>query len=371
MSQSNESSSQHNGPPKYGPVRIKHVTGQPMITTPVKTKNILLVGLTGSGKTSLVSGLANNDGKVDNQDVRSGPRAVTKNIHKYASLQVTHDSTDYVLNFYDTRGIADPDKNIDQIKQEWEEFVTTELAQLDVVVLVFRPDRLRRGIPDEIHSIFQFFKHAGATSDNFVVVLSHCEWRNDETIDDYWEQISTDPDMKDVFSFCKSYAPVGFPKVSDYDVENHPELTSLCRASVQQSRELFISAIIHPSTPLNLRTMVVGDIIERMTQASLDQLDEAKANIDQVEEKSRSLVNEIIELESKLQDHSKQSDENNMKMRQEFQRAVDESNRASAEMNRRQGVEEFARQLQEKIRQQQNAINSIETANSSSNCVLM
>jgi hypothetical protein len=283
---------------------LQHTEGEDdaLITTRVVVKSVLVIGLTGSGKTALLNSVVNNENKIDDDRVRLAPRAVTQHIVKYQSVALEREGQQYTFNLYDTRGVGDPEMPVARIQEEWTIFVTKELAQLYKIVFVFKPDRIRSQYSNEILKTFQYFKDAGAVSDNFIIVLSHFEFYKPEVIQSFYNELLNDAEVGDIFDFCKTWIATGCPKTSDW--KPLPGLHEAALASTRSSRSLFVTAILENSPKVDLRQRIFGvrekEYQEQQIEATLKQLEEAKIEAAQrVEELRQHMERAMVETEMK------------------------------------------------------------------------
>lgn len=84
----------------------------------VKSRNILIAGLTGSGKSSIIKSIISQDADVP--IAKMSVRSVTKDLalygdNKIKDLSPGNKDGEYIVNLFDTVGLGDPDVDVPTI----------------------------------------------------------------------------------------------------------------------------------------------------------------------------------------------------------------------------------------------------------------
>ncbi|UJR19768.1 hypothetical protein I4U23_022902 [Adineta vaga] len=187
--------------------------------TKAKSRNILIAGLTGSGKSSIIKSIISPD--HDSPISKMSICSVTKNLALYGDNKIKDHSPDnknaeYIVNLFDTVGLGDPDVDVPTILRQIVDATQTDLAKIHKVVFCFKMDRLRAKMSEDLNILYNFFKMVGAHPDNFVICLTFCDILNNETISAFWDELKVHSDLAMVKE-VKNVTYTSFPNISECD----------------------------------------------------------------------------------------------------------------------------------------------------------
>jgi GTPase SAR1 family protein len=161
-------------------------------TTVITNKNILVVGLTGSGKSSIISAICNvQEGKEISQ---MSCKSVTTNLTMYPNNKIvnpTKKSDEYSINCFDTVGLGDGKISVPVILKQIIDLMPKQLSTIHQVVFCFKMDRLRAEMSKELSIVYNFFKLVGAKPEHFTICLTFCDILNNQTIKRFWDELAT------------------------------------------------------------------------------------------------------------------------------------------------------------------------------------
>jgi predicted GTPase len=118
----------------------------------IETVNVLVAGLTGSGKSSIIKAICAGD----QVDVQMSPNSVTTNLTMYANNLIVNPNPDmkrkkYTVNLFDTVGLGDNNVNVPTILRQIVEFMPKYLSTVHKIVFCFKMDRLRKKMSEELN----------------------------------------------------------------------------------------------------------------------------------------------------------------------------------------------------------------------------
>jgi GTP-binding protein EngB required for normal cell division len=214
------------------------------IVKKVVTKNILIVGLTGSGKSSIIDALCNPG--VENV-VKMSPKSVTKNLAMYLDNKIidpTDDTKEYIINLFDTVGLGDGTVDVPIILRQIIEVMPKELSKIHKIVFCFKMDRLRAFMSQELTMMYNFFKLVGAKPENFVMCLTFCDILNDKTIGEFWNELKKFEDLPMTVE-VKAVTYTAFPNIQECDTDH--DLIKYLRNKIEKSKlRVFRSVVMSP-----------------------------------------------------------------------------------------------------------------------------
>jgi len=187
----------------------------------IKDRNIVIVGLTGSGKSSIIKSLCSLNDK--NCAVKMSFKSVTTNLTMYENNLVTNpnDSSDqYSTNLFDTVGLGDTDVDVPDILRQIIEDIPKNLSKIHRIVFCFKMDRLRAQMSEALNLVYHFFKLVGAQPENFVVCLTFCDILQDSTIKNYWDEL-TKNDVLELMKEIKKVTYTSFPNFAESDKDEN------------------------------------------------------------------------------------------------------------------------------------------------------
>jgi GTP-binding protein EngB required for normal cell division len=231
----------------------------------VVTKNILIVGLTGSGKSSIIESLC-NPGQMNM--VKMSPKSVTQNLSMYLDNKIvdpTDSNKEYIINLFDTVGLGDGTVDVPIILRQIIEVMPKELSKIHKIVFCFKMDRLRAFMSQELTMVYNFFKLVGAKPSNFVVCLTFCDILNDKTIGQFWNELKKMEDLP-MTEEVKSVTYTSFPNLSECD--NDVELIKYIRNKIERSKlRIFNSVVVSPED-----AFFPHDVMVKMTEVDFKKL---------------------------------------------------------------------------------------------------
>ncbi len=180
-----------------------------------KTKKFILVGLVGSGKSSvariLQEGL-NEQWLNPDEGVSASARSRTKEVKAKTNLKVKRGPDTVTMDVYDTPGFGDPRMPFAEILHSLVDDFSTTISEIDRIVFCFKYDRLRAELARELRLCYDFFRKVGAEDHHFLVCVTFAEYARHEQVDDFMNELATMPD----FDFLGKLHMIhsGFPDMS-------------------------------------------------------------------------------------------------------------------------------------------------------------
>src|SRR3989338_5916375 len=165
-------------------------------TETLNEQTILVVGVTGSGKTSLIQYMTKKyDEEIELDKIKATSASSTKDIIHYESdYFIDHDKTKHKFQFYDTIGIGADDIKIDTIS-----ILINKMIQitptLNKILIVMKMERNRDNVIRDLHQMIAFFNKIGAKERHLYLILTHAEHELDplDFIKKMVEDINTNP----------------------------------------------------------------------------------------------------------------------------------------------------------------------------------
>ena len=210
----------------------------------IKSRVILITGLTGSGKSSIIKALCSYDDEGREVETKMSFRAVTKNLYTYSNNLITNpkDREDkYAVTLIDTVGLGDNSIDVTTILKQIVENIPKFLSTVHRVVFCFKMDRLRAKMSEELSIMYKFFKMLGAKAENFMICLTFCDILSDETIGSFWEELKLYDDLEMVKEI-KSVTFTSFPNLNECD--NEESLRTYLERKARVSRRRVFKSII-------------------------------------------------------------------------------------------------------------------------------
>jgi len=177
----------------------------------INTMNILIVGLTGSGKSSIIESLCGSD---EVKIAKMCPVPVTKNLNMYLDNKVQKNGKEYVINLFDTVGLGDGVTDVPTILKQIMEIMPKELSWISKIVFCFKMDRLRAKMSEELSILYNFFKMVGAKEENFVMCLTFTDILSDDTIGKFWTELEKVEELPMVREI-KNVTYTSFPNIAE------------------------------------------------------------------------------------------------------------------------------------------------------------
>ena len=206
---------------------------------------ILIVGLTGSGKSSIIKALCSGEDEQGNAvQVKMSFRSVTKNLQEYSNNLIINpkDKNDkYAVTLIDTVGLGDTQVDVQTILKQVIENIPLCLSKIHRIVFCFKMDRLRARMSEELSVMYKFFKMVGAKAENFVLCLTFCDILNDRTIGEFWEELKLCEDLEMVKEIQK-VTYTSFPDLDECDDDEY--LRKYLHHKARTSRRRVFSSII-------------------------------------------------------------------------------------------------------------------------------
>lgn len=179
---------------------VKSLTGK-------STRNIIIIGNTGVGKSSLANViLGQGEFIVSNLQNRRKAHAQTNHF--------VVDNTEYNIKLIDTDM-----GSTDEILHEMRSFVSViRNHEINLVMLVFKEGRVTNCQSEKLKSLIDCLNPMA--SEITALVVTHCELKNSATRDSIMSNYQKDDKTKDLSAFAmKGVFPVGFPVLGDIDKE--------------------------------------------------------------------------------------------------------------------------------------------------------
>jgi GTP-binding protein EngB required for normal cell division len=204
----------------------------------VKSRNILVVGLTGSGKSSIIGSICGVEGIASLR-----LRSVTSNITLYQDNKITDpdNGDEYVINLFDTVGLGDQNVDVPKILKQIIEIMPTELSKIHKIVFCFKMDRLRAFMAQELNSVYNFFKLVGAKIENFVICLTFCDILNNKTIGDFWNEMKETADLE-MAKEIRQVTFVSFPNLHECDQVD--SLLEYLKGKIENSKVRIFNSVV-------------------------------------------------------------------------------------------------------------------------------
>lgn len=217
----------------------------------VVTKNIIFIGLTGSGKSSLIKVVSGKSlDKASSDDVKMTFEAVTNQVGFAKGNKITVDSKDYVINAFDTVGFGDPSTPFTVILRQIAQRLRIDLNEIHRVVLCFKMDRLRARMAEELNAAYKFFKFLGAKDKNFLVAITFTDFYNKKTIDNFIESLKKSKHFKFIEDGKMTITKLAFPNFSECD--DDPGLVDYMKRKVRESQgRLLKDLVLTQEDPFN------------------------------------------------------------------------------------------------------------------------
>lgn len=235
----------------------------------IKQRVILIVGLTGSGKSSIIKALCSGEDEHGNGiQVKMCFRSVTKNLQEYSNNLIVNpkDHNDkYAVTLIDTVGLGDSQVDVQTILKQVVENIPMCLSKIHRIVFCFKMDRLRAKMSEELSIMYKFFKMVGAKPENFVLCLTFCDILNDRTIGEFWEELKLCDDLEMVKEVQK-VTYTSFPDLDECDDDKY--LKEYLNRKARISRRRVFSSIISDET----RPFFPHDAMIRMPPVDFDVL---------------------------------------------------------------------------------------------------
>ncbi|CAF0932739.1 unnamed protein product [Didymodactylos carnosus] len=218
--------------------------GKDVETKTIKSLNILVAGLTGSGKSSIIKSLCSSTDETDNM-TKMSIRSVTKNITMYSNKKIVNPNDpedEYMVNLFDTVGLGDNNIDVPTILKQIIEWMPKDLSKIDKIVFCFKMDRLRAKMSEELSILYNFFKMVGANPENFIVCLTFCDILSDDTILNFWNELKALEDLPMVKE-VETVTYTSFPNIAECD-KDESLVRYLQRKARISRRRVFESVIL-------------------------------------------------------------------------------------------------------------------------------
>lgn len=237
-------------------------------TEKIKDRVILVVGLTGSGKSSIIKAICSHDDDGQPVKTKMSVRSVTQNLHEYSNNLIMNpkDRNDkYAVTLIDTVGLGDNHVDVQTVLKQIVENMPKSLSKIHRVVFCFKMDRLRAKMSEELSIMYKFFKMVGAKPENFVLCLTFCDILNDKTIGDFWEELKICEDLEMVKEI-DAVTFTSFPNLDECD--NDQTLRKYLDEKARISRRRVFTSIISDEA----RPFYPHDAMVRMPPVDFDVL---------------------------------------------------------------------------------------------------
>lgn len=200
-----------------------------------ETYNIAVIGPTGAGKSRLINVLFNRDICVSRQDHES----VTQDssfIHGYGNVFNRATKTIEQRHFIiaDTVGLCDTKWNKEDLIELVKGRVSSNFTHLDMVVIMYKADRLTQDLKHSIREILKWLKYGDVNNETkFIFVATFAEDTEDEDIarlkfqavNIFELKSSNRPGYKDD-ELVKLIFYLGFPKERSFDKQRQTKISN-------------------------------------------------------------------------------------------------------------------------------------------------
>lgn len=218
-------------------------------------RNLIVVGLTGSGKSSIISSLLQQ--RDDTREIAMGTMLPgTKTMAAYENNlwvdPILSPGKKYMLNLVDTIGLGDSETSTTDVIADILSQLPKTLQTIHRVVFVVKVDRLRIRMAEDFAMIFQFFEGLGMKKENLSLVLTFCDFLSTEFIESFLEELGKTFHKFNDELVQRTY--VSFPRLQDLDIKNeyYPHLETYFKWKISASRQAIFEDIIKPdATPFN------------------------------------------------------------------------------------------------------------------------
>lgn len=174
---------------------------------------ILVVGTSGSGKSAIINNLKSY-GDVEETKSKSSAQSVTmESISQTSSKRFLHKDKEYILTFYDTRGLTDSSRTFEQMIEDWNKAVRDYLVDLHYVLFVTPIDRVSLAALGEVNKMFKRLEEWGCRPDNVITLLNKTDFYEDSIIASYIDGFKKLPLHKHIQT--SEVFPVCFPKLDE------------------------------------------------------------------------------------------------------------------------------------------------------------
>lgn len=148
--------------------------------TELSVKTILLVGLTGSGKSRFLNIIS---GKNDASSMSAKP--ISHSVKTMGGIMINDTS----YNLIDTIGLGDPEQNIDEIIREIKMTLFMRCPVQQLVFVFIKMDRLRAKISNDMNQFLNDLEKFGMTTDNVKLIITFKDWFSEEVCKRFYESL--------------------------------------------------------------------------------------------------------------------------------------------------------------------------------------
>ena len=209
------------------------------MATPLMTRNIVVLGKTGAGKSSVANNIMTDRGQPPAFKVSSGLASETKKADM-TQMEIVHNKTRYNIKMVDTVGFFDTGGKITNkdILDSIKSFFKSKVPEgVSLVIFVFKRGRYTNEEREAFRFIIDNFrKEISAISALVVTCCEELDARGRRgTIND----LRTNPETKSMIEFMgKGVFPVGFPPMDDIKPGLRAVYEEDAAADKKQLREL-------------------------------------------------------------------------------------------------------------------------------------
>jgi GTPase SAR1 family protein len=177
----------------------------------IKEVRVLVLGLTGSGKSSVLNATLNTN-KFD-ETSSLNPSAKHLFTPTKSLLCVGHEY--WVLKACDTRGLNDPGTDDEQTFDTIKTLYASEFNLINKVIVCFKFDRMRAQMHKSIDGIAHYLKTMKFTSSHIMIAITHSESSNIQDYNKFVDEMKRDPVCSQLFSLTDKIVKCSLPTLDE------------------------------------------------------------------------------------------------------------------------------------------------------------
>ncbi|CAF4656627.1 unnamed protein product, partial [Rotaria sp. Silwood2] len=194
------------------------ITSSGIKLTPVMEIRLLVIGLTGSGKSSMLKALLNRHFDASSSGASSSKMLFTP-YQSLIELTTTspksgedtntgdnnngHDSSafgqKFIIKACDTRGLNDPNHKDEDTFEAIRTLYSSEFNLVNHIFICFKLDRIRADVHSSIVNLIGYLKKSSFKSENISIALTFCDGYRQEEIDTYIQEMKEHPVCGELF----------------------------------------------------------------------------------------------------------------------------------------------------------------------------
>jgi len=204
---------------------------------------------------------------------------------KYDSIEISKNNLKYAITFHDTRGLGDPNMTVQEIIEQWNSYIMTDLNSINYVMIIMKPDRIRSSVSKEMKLIFDHIINLGAKKENLIFILTNCDFYEQIAINNFFKELSEYPDIKEIIESCniKIAGCSGKPNL----FKN--EFREMIIAENFKMKSILQNSICNNVQSFKARKVIMDDIQEKQ----LKEMDEIKKSKEKLEKQLIDSQNQL------------------------------------------------------------------------------